>query len=275
MHYSIRQRVRATKSVITNIGLGVAALAFSAVIGLVGPTASAAAPSFGLQPFEFVGTAAQCAPAPAGTDTVTADWVNTTGNPAPSILLQKLGPTANCAAAGVDIITSLEGGPVSALTELNYDYRNDGHCGAGAPRFNIQTDQGTVISLGCVYGTSTPTADPNWTHVEFNQAQITAALVAAGINPLTATLEDLYIIFDEGSDTPVGGTIVTPGTVYLDNISVNNAVVGSPTNPASKEDCKKGGYANFVGANGQPFKNQGDCVSYQATKGKNLPDGAI
>jgi hypothetical protein len=39
--------------------------------------------------------------------------------------------------------------------------------------------------------------------------------------------------------------------------------------PTSKDDCKNGGWKNFTPA----FKNQGDCVSFVATKGKNGPNG--
>jgi hypothetical protein len=35
----------------------------------------------------------------------------------------------------------------------------------------------------------------------------------------------------------------------------------TPTSPASKDDCKSGGWQNYVDANGQPFKSQGACVS--------------
>ena len=38
--------------------------------------------------------------------------------------------------------------------------------------------------------------------------------------------------------------------------------------PTSKDQCKNGGWRNFPG-----FKNQGDCVSFVATKGKNQPVG--
>jgi hypothetical protein len=225
-------------------------------------TASAATPAFGLQPFEFVGAADDCGTGyPAGTDIVTAKWDGTTGNPAPSILLQKNGLTADCSAAGVDIFTTLEGGPVSALTELNYDYATDEHCGAGAPRFNIQTEGGTAVTLGCVYGTHTDLGN-GWTHVKFDATQIAAAAGTTG----GTTLQDLYIIFDEGTDT-TSDTIETPGTVHIDNISVNGAVVGSPTSPTDKGQCKKNGWKAF----NPTFKNQGDCVSYVATHGKNPP----
>lgn len=39
--------------------------------------------------------------------------------------------------------------------------------------------------------------------------------------------------------------------------------------PTDISDCKKGGWMNY----GDLFKNQGDCVSFVATDGKNLPDG--
>lgn len=42
-----------------------------------------------------------------------------------------------------------------------------------------------------------------------------------------------------------------------------------PVLPTKTEQCKKGGWENYNGL----FKNQGDCVSYVATGGKNLPDG--
>jgi streptogramin lyase len=38
--------------------------------------------------------------------------------------------------------------------------------------------------------------------------------------------------------------------------------------PTSKEQCKKGGWRNFPG-----FRNQGDCVAFVATRGRNHPTG--
>lgn len=43
----------------------------------------------------------------------------------------------------------------------------------------------------------------------------------------------------------------------------------SPEAPTSKDDCKNGGYRNYNGTN--TFRNQGDCVSFVATGGKNAP----
>jgi hypothetical protein len=40
--------------------------------------------------------------------------------------------------------------------------------------------------------------------------------------------------------------------------------------PTSNDQCKNGGWQNF----GTTFKNQGDCVSFVATGGKNPPSGS-
>jgi hypothetical protein len=243
------------------ISLGIIGV-MAPILMAIGPgIASAAPPPFSLVPFEFVGTADQCG-GPAGSDTVTANWDHSVGNPSPSIMLQKLGATSNCASAGVDIISPLEATPVSNLTELNYDYRAGEHCGAGAPRFNLQLNQtGTQNAfLGCVAAPQTNLGN-GWVHVEYNAAQIAAAVVSAGGSP-ASTLYDLYIIFDEGTDTPAGGTIGTAGTIHIDNISVNGQVVGDPTSPVNKDQCKNGGFQNFTDNSGLPFRNQGQCIAF-------------
>lgn len=205
------------------------------VLGAAGSAVAQGA--FQLQPFEFD---------PDNLCDVTAQWQDG------AIVLAKNCPTATNAAAGIDIISELEGGSISELTELNFEYQNGGHCGAGAPRFNVLVD-GTYFFLGCTAGTHADLGN-GWTHVEFTAADF----AAAGI-PLTGTLEDLMIIFDEGTDTPAGGTIGTAGTVRLDNISVNGQVVGDSAKPVSMDDCKKGGWMNFQDPS---FRNQGQCVSY-------------
>ena len=44
--------------------------------------------------------------------------------------------------------------------------------------------------------------------------------------------------------------------------------------PADKDQCKGGGWQTFKRTDGSPmFKNQGDCVSFVATGGKNKPNG--
>jgi choice-of-anchor C domain-containing protein len=52
----------------------------------------------------------------------------------------------------------------------------------------------------------------------------------------------------------------------IDNVAVTEDV-------AVKDDCKNGGWESMIDTAGNSFKNQGDCVSFFATKGKNL--GAV
>jgi hypothetical protein len=45
-------------------------------------------------------------------------------------------------------------------------------------------------------------------------------------------------------------------------------VIDAPSLPTSTEECKNGGWRSFG-----VFQNQGDCVSFVATDGRNPPDG--
>lgn len=83
--------------------------------------------------------------------------------------------------------------------------------------------------------------------------------------------------FNENSQKPSPKPQGNPGRGSLQKLN-NASSSASPSakpkksgNPVaqSKEDCKKGGWLSFFGI----FKNQGDCVSNVATKGKNGPSG--
>src|SRR5438445_12926983 len=74
-----------------------------------------------------------------------------TGNKFQSLYFQKL-TTTSTFAAGVAVIKGLEGTPAGQLTGLAWDHRTDGHCGAGAPRWNINLTNGSqnfTVFLGC------------------------------------------------------------------------------------------------------------------------------
>ena len=201
----------------------------AALIALTSATLAFA--QYKAKPFEFVGTAAQCAPSPAGLDTVEAAWVTHEGLPDAgksnhALFLQKLGATPNCAAAGATI-TGVEG---ITLNELGYDVRNDGHCGAGAPRFNVVMSVDGLHFIGCFAGpvVGPPLVDPQgntWTRKRWD----VAALANPGITfpPITGasgTVVSIDIIFDEGDDTGPDFT----GTAHLDNIDINTVLIGKP-----------------------------------------------
>ena len=198
-----------------------------------------AATTYTLTPFTFVGKAGDCGPGyPAGTPGgVVARFDNTTGNPAPSLLLAKNVPTTDCSSAGATV----NGVAGITLTELNFDVM--GYCGAGAPRFNVVTSDNVRHFFGCADGTQTSLGN-GWTHVVFTPAQGVPAIIPG------TTVKSIELIQDE------------QGTTHLDNISINNQVIGGPNTPKSADACKNGGYKNLLDANGNPFKNQGQCVSY-------------
>ena len=58
-------------------------------------------------------------------------------------------------------------------------------------------------------------------------------------------------------------TTAGPFGPAIDNVLVTETV---PT----KSDCKQGGWQTMIDTSGNHFKNQGDCVSFFATGGKNL-----
>lgn len=72
--------------------------------------------------------------------------------------------------------------------------------------------------------------------------------------PFTATSSSTTISFA----SLLGGTCAGP--------LVDDVVVEAVPLPTTKEQCKNGGWQVFG-----IFKNQGDCISFVATKGKNLP----
>jgi hypothetical protein len=195
------------------------------------------------RPWVFVGTAAQCG-GPAGSHIVTSGWLagmglpddGTTANAAPAaandshigLLLNKNGPTPNCSASGATI----EGLPKhgTTISELGFDYRIGGHCGAGAPRFNIITTTGFLYFAGCSRGAQTPAPqDPTeWTRVRFSA---TAGIVdpAASTNPPfvfgTTQVKSIEIVFDEGTDTVSPSDPTGVGLAVLDNIDISGKLI--------------------------------------------------
>jgi hypothetical protein len=67
----------------------------------------------------------------------------------------------------------------------------------------------------------------------------------------------------------------TPNADQSDNDNDGIGTACDPSElPGSKDECKDGGWANYYDENGTRFKNQGDCVSYVASQGKNKPAGS-
>lgn len=78
--------------------------------------------------------------------------VDDQGSANQALYFQKITSTTTVA-AGVAVINGVEGLPVDELTGLSWWHREDGHCGAGAPRWNVGVQDGTgkryTVFLGC------------------------------------------------------------------------------------------------------------------------------
>jgi hypothetical protein len=207
---------------------------------------------------------------PGDTDTVQSKWLNGTGclnatathntsNPNGSytdsvcaasydpkdeensgLLLEKGGPTPTNSAAFAEL-KNVKG---ITLTELGYDIRtlgpypdsNSSHCGAGAPRFNVETADGTVFFVGCrspladSFTSGVPGSGDAWTRLRWGVAGTVMGFCSSGPsclvpnapNAITGAVQHIFVVFDEGTDTAPDYY----GAAFLDNIDVNGQLVG-------------------------------------------------
>jgi len=203
-------------------------------------------------PFVFVGSAQDCG-GTAGSNIVTSAWLGgmglpdnngangvpaTAGNPHLGLLLSKNGPTPDCSSAGARILGA-EGTVVTATTTLGYDFRNGGHCGAGAPRFNLTTQDNVLHFIGgCANSTQTPsTQDPQWT-----RATASPTDPAQAFPPVTpnSRIKSLTLIYDEGTDTPTAQDPNGVGLAVVDNIFVDNRFISAGRGIAPSDNGDRG-----------------------------------
>jgi len=213
-------------------------------------------------PFAFVGKPGDCGTGyPAGSRIVTAAWLGGMGLPdnggsnvptdvfredAPNkddphsgLLLSKNGATPICSSAGARI-RGVRGMVFSPTSALGFDYRNGGHCGAGAPRFNVVVadpvtrTQSFHFVGGCSNGTPTPSSqDPaEWTQVRFMTANPAQSFppIAGGSKVVSISL-----IFDEGTDTPSPQDPMGVGLAVVDNIFIDGTVIPSGSAVATEQ----------------------------------------
>lgn len=180
------------------------------------------------------------------------------------------------------------------LTQLSTDYNiTDDQCGAGSPRFqiNVSTTSGTkniFVYLGpsplftaCAPGwQSSGNLIGNNDACRYDTSQIVAgtqcntyAGTLAIANALGLTITGIQIVVDSGWNA-VASVGDGEQTNLVDNVRINNDTFtfDEVAQPGDKEDCKNGGWRDFTSAPG-PFKNQGDCVSFFASGGKNKGSG--
>ncbi|HUZ92647.1 MAG TPA: hypothetical protein VNG29_01470 [Candidatus Paceibacterota bacterium] len=205
------------------------------------------------------------------------------------------GEASNRAVQLVSNATSTDGGidygftgsaTLADINHLSTDYLFEaGSCGGGSPRFQVNVDTGSGVKNVFVYigpgpsytgcpmsawtnsgelvGTGTVdtsqlpggTFYDTWAHAES----------AYGAYPVTG----IQLVADGGWAMPTTGQIVDIDNTVINSITYDYEV---PV-PMSLNQCKNGGWQNYADASGHAFKNQGDCVSYVATGGKNPAAG--
>lgn len=158
------------------------------------------------------------------------------------LLLAKTGPTVTNFASAVADIRGVRGEPIS---ELGWDIRKPelhagprgSHCGAGAPRWNIETEGERFFFLGC--GSPPPTTEQAGQGFLRMRWGVGAAPLLAFEVPGSALVDitglrirRLSIVFDEGYDTGPDNF----GLAVLDNIDVNGVLVGSAQRNGDDED---------------------------------------
>ena len=103
----------------------------------------------------------------------------------------------------------------------------------------------------------------------------TSTLVAGAGGPPLYTLAQVQAMFPNAVVVGIGVNIGTNNPGYyvgVDGVLFNDTLYDFEigTRPTSKDQCKDGGWMSF---NEPAFKNQGDCVSYAATGGRNGGNG--
>lgn len=163
------------------------------------------------------------------------------------------------------------------LTALSADTTTTaGGFGGGSPRFQIgiDTDGDSVRDGNIFVYLGTP---PNFTDAALGTTVSSGNLIGSTDTrfDLTQLGGAFYSTYADalallGSDTITGISLVVDGgwavggnqVIVVDNVNVNGEVNTFPPTPTSKDACKKGGRMSLTDADGNAFRNQGQCVSY-------------
>lgn len=153
------------------------------------------------------------------------------GNKDQALYFQKLTSTETFA-AGVAVFKGFEGMDTADLGQLSFWYRDDGWCGAGAPRFNLRVEVvpgvTNTIFFGCNSGMVPDGATTYNGHTWFKRTTVGA------LPP--GTVVSLAIVFDEG--TTQFGLPLGQGFVYLDNITAGGHTWTSASNNGGGESIE-------------------------------------
>jgi hypothetical protein len=151
---------------------------------------------------------------------VTGDFEDTQNT---GLYLAKSGATPDQVAA-FGVVSGLPHG-MSAIgpLEFGYDIRNGGHCGSGAVRFNVVTNDNITHFIGC--NSPPPTSSDSelgWTRMRWGDK---AGNIMPPADPAFLpgnTIVSVAIVLDEGIDTGPDFS----GFAILDNIDIDGVLVG-------------------------------------------------
>ena len=148
------------------------------------------------------------------------------------LLLAKTGPSVTNFAAAVARIDGVRG---EIIHELGWDIRKPGedtsagprgsHCGAGAPRWDIQTRDGRFFFLGCNSPPAVQQPGVGFIRMRWGGAVPLLAFEVpsfALVDIRGLEIQTLTIVFDEGYDTGPDNF----GVAIVDNIDINGVLVG-------------------------------------------------
>jgi hypothetical protein len=174
------------------------------------------------------------------------------------------------------------------LTTLSTDFKieADDACLAGSPRFQIkvQTPSNGVQNIFAYFGTDSggaPCVPGTWQNtgdfLEVNRLLDTSQLGGTFYDPYVNALAN-YGSYPVVSIQIVGDSswafTDSEQAFDVDNTLINTVLFTYEVPVATtKDQCKNGGWMNLADNNGNSFKNQGDCVSFVASQGKN--QGAV
>jgi len=92
-------------------------------------------------------------------------------------------------------------------------------------------------------------------------ATLHAQFLASGTPGSTIDFSFLEFGYTLTSEAAPGATFVTTCTPVPAAPLVGSTVITQSV-PYTKAECKRGGWLRLVNANGEPFRNQGECVSF-------------
>lgn len=163
---------------------------------------------------------------------------------------------------------------LNSLNTLGTEYMfTQGSCGGGAPRFSVTVTTPSGPANMFVYIGPSPSYTGCPDNAWLNTGNLLSAPNTVDASQIGGTQYESYAAVQAafGNYPVTDVSLVTDAywfagtqTVQFDNVQLNNSTVTFD----SKDSCKNGGWQQFSSAPG-PFKNQGDCVSYFASGGKN------